>query len=93
MQDQRIITTTGIKCVGNTVVLHNVPYSPPYEITAIGDPTDLRSALDRSDYIDGYRPWPTPTASATRCRPPTGSTMPGYQGTLELRYARPLTAS
>ena len=37
LQKQRVISTTGIKCVGNTVVLHGVPYAPPYEITAIGD--------------------------------------------------------
>ncbi len=37
LQEQRVISTTGIKCVGNTVVLHGVPYAPPYEITAIGD--------------------------------------------------------
>ena len=37
IQGQRVIATTGIKCVGNTVVLHGVPYSPPYRITAIGD--------------------------------------------------------
>ena len=30
IQGQRVISTTGIKCVGNTVVLHGVPYSPPY---------------------------------------------------------------
>ncbi|HEU5045681.1 MAG TPA: DUF881 domain-containing protein, partial [Nocardioidaceae bacterium] len=29
IQGQRVIATTGIKCVGNTVVLHDVPYSPP----------------------------------------------------------------
>ena len=27
VQDQRIISTTGIKCVGATVILHGVPYS------------------------------------------------------------------
>ena len=37
LQNQRVVSTTGIKCVGNTVVLHGVPYAPPYEITAIGD--------------------------------------------------------
>ena len=37
IQDQRVVSTTGIKCVGNTVVLHGVPYAPPYVITAIGD--------------------------------------------------------
>ena len=37
LQGQRLISTTGIKCVGNTVVLDGVPYSPPYVIEAIGE--------------------------------------------------------
>ena len=45
IQDQRVVSTTGIKCVGNTVVLHGVPYAPPYVITAIGDQEQLRAAL------------------------------------------------
>ena len=30
IQDQRVVSTTGVKCVGNVVILHGVPYSPPY---------------------------------------------------------------
>ena len=44
IQDQRVISTTAVKCVGNTV-LHGIPYSPPYVITAIGDQARLRAAL------------------------------------------------
>ena len=55
LQKQRVISTTGIKCVGNTVVLHGVPYAPPYEITAIGDLDALQTGLDSSDYIAGYK--------------------------------------
>lgn len=54
VQDQRIISTTGIRCVGNTVVLHGVPYSPPYRISAIGNPAALEASLNASDYITEY---------------------------------------
>ena len=66
IQGQRVMATTGIKCVGNTVVLHGVPYSPPYRIAAVGDPADLLAALAASDYIDAYLHVSTRTASATR---------------------------
>ena len=46
LQGQRLISTTGIKCVGNTVVLDGVPYSPPYVIEAIGDTSSMN---DRSE--------------------------------------------
>jgi uncharacterized protein YlxW (UPF0749 family) len=53
IKDVRIISTTAIKCVGNTVILHGVPYSPPYTIKAIGDIGDLQASLDSNDYIRG----------------------------------------
>lgn len=48
LQGQRLISTTGIKCVGNTVVLDGVPYSPPYIIEAIGDTTGMDTSLQTS---------------------------------------------
>lgn len=61
IQGQRVIATTGIKCVGNSVVLHGVPYAPPYVIEAIG-PTeamedslaDSRSVQIYLQYVDAY---------------------------------------
>jgi uncharacterized protein YlxW (UPF0749 family) len=55
VQDQRVVSTTGIKCVGNTVVLHGVTYSPPYRIAAIGSIPSLQASLDASDYVSAYR--------------------------------------
>ncbi|MCW2769544.1 MAG: hypothetical protein JWR27_977 [Aeromicrobium sp.] len=62
LQGQRLISTSGITCVGNTVVLDGVPYAPPYVIEAIGDRTRMRSAIDSSfetatyaDYVDAYQ--------------------------------------
>ncbi|HOA28248.1 MAG TPA: DUF881 domain-containing protein, partial [Arachnia sp.] len=51
IQGQRVISTTGIKCVGNTVVLHGVPYAPPYVIEAIGDADSLLAAINDSPSI------------------------------------------
>lgn len=54
IQKQRVISTTGIKCVGPTVVLQGLPYAPPYVLSAIGDPAELLAALDASPYIADY---------------------------------------
>lgn len=48
LQGQRLISTTGIKCVGSTVVLDGVPYSPPYVIEAIGNAAVMRNVIDTS---------------------------------------------
>lgn len=88
LQDQRVISTTGIKCVGNTVVLHGVPYAPPYVITAVGDTSDLLRALDRSDYIDGYRTYTEAYDLGYDVTTEASATLPAYDGGTELRYAR-----
>ncbi|HMR49927.1 MAG TPA: DUF881 domain-containing protein [Arachnia sp.] len=55
IQGQRVIATTGIKCVGNTIVLHGVPYAPPYVIVAIGSHDAMEHALDASQALQTYR--------------------------------------
>ena len=42
---QRLITTGAVRCVGNTLLLYGRTYSPPFRITAVGDPTRLRASL------------------------------------------------
>ena len=53
VQGQRVVTTTGIKCEGNTVQLQGVPYSQPYVISAVGDQTALLDAIDSDRYLAG----------------------------------------
>ena len=54
LQGQRLTTTVGIKCVGNTVVLAGVPYAPPYVIEAIGNQSLMASALAESPEVQIY---------------------------------------
>lgn len=89
LQKQRVISTTGIKCVGNTVVLHGVPYAPPYEITAIGNLDSLQASLDSSDYIAGYLTYVVSHNLGYRVRPSADITIAAYDGTSDLRYAEP----
>ena len=90
IQGQRVTSLTGIKCVGNTVVLRGVPYAPPYVVTAIGDPRRLEAALATSpevavyqDYVQAYRlGWKQQTLGNV--------VMPGYAGSLDVSYASPV---
>ena len=89
---QRIITTTGIKCEGNAVTLHGVPYPQPYVIEAVGDPLALRAAIDADDYVAGYR------YDASQPDISVGWDLevddhlvaPAYDGVLRIDYAEPL---
>ncbi|MFV0452648.1 MAG: DUF881 domain-containing protein [Propioniciclava sp.] len=88
IQGQRVSSRTGIKCVGNTVVLHNVPYAPPYVITAVGDRQRMRRALDDSDYLDLYREYVRAYRLGYAVEAAGEVTLPGYEGPAEVRYAR-----
>jgi uncharacterized protein YlxW (UPF0749 family) len=51
INDQRIVETTAIRCVGPVVHVNNVPLSSPYIIRAIGDPQTLGGALQIKDGV------------------------------------------
>lgn len=52
---QRVLATTAIRCVGNTLLLHGRVYSPPYVVHAVGDQPALRDALDRDPVVERFR--------------------------------------
>jgi uncharacterized protein YlxW (UPF0749 family) len=61
LMGKRVISTSAVKCVGNTLLLHGKVYSPPFKIQAVGDITNLTSSLRTDpnvtilqDYVDLY---------------------------------------
>ena len=80
IQGQRVISTTGIKCVGNTVILHGIPYSPPYGITAVGDPAAMVAALDDSGYVDVYLEYVADLRARLGRHPARRVELPAYEG-------------
>lgn len=91
IQGQRVVSTTGIKCVGNTVVLHGVPYAPPYRITAIGDPDRLRDAVERDPRVGIYREYVSTYGLGYDTRTETSVQMPAFSGSTDLTAARPVS--
>lgn len=52
INDQRLITNSDIRCVGNVVLVNTVRIAPPFEISAIGHPTLLEKyILNSSEYL------------------------------------------
>ena len=90
IQGQRLISTTGVKCVGNTVVLHGVPYAPPYAISAIGDPLLLHEALASSEPIQIYKQYVGAYGLGYREQDVPKAAFPAYEGALDLPSSRPL---
>jgi uncharacterized protein YlxW (UPF0749 family) len=91
IQGQRVVATTGIKCVGNTVVLHGVPYSPPYRISAIGPIQTMLSTVTASPYIQFYLDVVERSGLGWDVDVDAVLHLPGYDGATDLEYARPAT--
>ena len=51
----RVISTSAVRCVGNTLLLHGRVYSPPFILTAIGDPVRLSGSLAASEGVRQFR--------------------------------------
>lgn len=93
LMDQRVISTSAVRCVGNVLILQGRVYSPPYVIRAIGNTQHMRDALDRSPALRIYRQYVDVLGLGYQVSTQGSMTMPGYDGGLDLRYATAAAAS
>jgi len=88
LQDQRVISTSAVRCVGNTLILQGRVYSPPYVIKAIGDRSAMRTALDQSDPVTIYRQYAKLLGLGYDVKSMDKVTFPAYAGSLSLLNAK-----
>lgn len=82
----RVLSTSAVRCVGNTLLLHGRVYSPPFKITAIGDPAALHRALAASEGVQAFRDAVAHYQLGYR-EVETNVTVPAYDGSSALRSA------
>jgi uncharacterized protein YlxW (UPF0749 family) len=87
LMDQRLINTSAVRCVGNTLLLQGRVYSPPYVITAVGDPTRLRAALTSAPAVQTYLEYVNAYGLGYDVQTRDRVTLPGYNGTLDVSHA------
>ncbi|MGV9557178.1 DUF881 domain-containing protein [Streptomyces sp. NPDC003401] len=90
VMDQRLISTSAVRCVGNTLILQGRVYSPPYKIQAVGDPEKLQQALANSQAIQNYMVYVNVYGLGWNVTEDGTVTLPGYSGTVDLHYAKPV---
>ncbi|WP_206515736.1 DUF881 domain-containing protein [Streptomyces sp. S063] len=90
VMDQRLISTSAVRCVGNTLILQGRVYSPPYKVTAVGDPGKLKRALDGSTAIQNYLLYVKAYGLGWKVDEDEAVTLPGYSGTVDLHHAQPV---
>ncbi|MEV8586837.1 DUF881 domain-containing protein [Streptomyces sp. NPDC051180] len=91
VMDQRLISTSAVRCVGNTLILQGRVYSPPYKITAVGDRGKLNKALAESPAIQNYQLYVKAYGLGWKVDDHRRVTLPGYSGTVDLHYAKPVS--
>lgn len=88
LMDQRVISTSAVRCVGNTLILQGRVYSPPYVISAIGNRAELKAALERSPSVAIYRQWVDEVGVGYDVKTNSQQTFPAYAGSINLERAR-----
>ncbi|OLE27379.1 MAG: hypothetical protein AUG44_10385 [Actinobacteria bacterium 13_1_20CM_3_71_11] len=83
----RVISTSAVRCVGNTLLLNGRVYSPPFVITAIGDPDRMRAALDQAPGVRAFQEAATAFGLDYQVKPEGDVTVPAYDGSTSLQYA------
>lgn len=87
VMDQRLLATSAVRCVGNTLILHGVVYSPPYTIVAVGDPQRMRAALRKAEGVRIYRQYVRVYGLGYEVTTLSRVRIPAYSGLPEFDYA------
>jgi uncharacterized protein YlxW (UPF0749 family) len=87
---QRVIATSAVRCVGNTLLLNGDVYSPPFVVAAIGPSRTMSTALNASPGVRLFQQAASYYGLGYSVETTGDVQVPRYQGSLALRYARPL---
>ena len=91
VMDQRIVSTSAVRCVGNTLILQGRVYSPPFRVAAVGDTAALGQALDEDPQVALYREYVDLYGLGYVVQPEDRLTVPAFTGPLLPSYARTTT--
>src|SRR3954470_7815697 len=87
IMDQRLIATSAVRCVGNTLLLQGRTYSPPFVVTAIGDAAAIRTQLGLSPQVAVFQQAVDDFGLTFSVRERSEVTVPAYDGVPDLQYA------
>ncbi len=88
LQGERVTATSAFRCAGNILLLHGRVFSPPYAVSAIGDPKRLTAALNRSPQVTRYKEWVDAVNLGWDVKKSSDLLIGPYEGLVQLKYAR-----
>lgn len=91
LMDQRVIATSAVRCVGNTLILKGRVYSPPFVIRAIGNVAEMSARLDADRTVQIYREYVARLGLGYDVRTERKTTFPAYSGSITPQFAKALS--
>jgi uncharacterized protein YlxW (UPF0749 family) len=85
---QRIIPTSAVRCVGNTLLLNGRVFSPPFRVAAVGAPGTMQTALDKSPGVAVVRQAAGFYGLGYTVSQRERLDLPAYAGAVGLSYAK-----
>jgi uncharacterized protein YlxW (UPF0749 family) len=85
---QRLVSTSAVRCVGNTVILQGRVYSPPFVIAAVGDIRTLEQALRTDQTVGYFREWAAEVGMGYTQTTSPRLVLPPYTGPISPQYAQ-----
>lgn len=85
---QRLVSTSAVLCVGNTLLLNGTVHSPPYVVSAIGA---TRDRFDSDRLVKRLRQASAQFGVRVEIERVSELTVPAYQGATKMTYARPVS--
>jgi len=86
---QRVIPTSAVRCVGNTLLLNGEVYSPPFRVAAIGPSATMQKKLSSSPGVKLFRDAAGYYGLGYTVDTQDDIHVPAYRSPLGLSYARP----
>ena len=90
IQDQRVISTSAVRCVGNTLILQGRVYAPPYRISAIGDTDRMQRGLEADPTVNVYRQYVDAVGLGWSVKTQGAAEFPAYSGSVDFQFASPI---
>lgn len=87
LMGERVTMTSAFRCTGNVLLLHGRVFSPPFVVSAIGNPQTMEAAVMASEGVQtflGYASW---LGLGFNLAPEADLTFPAYHGGHSLTFA------
>ena len=85
---QRVVATSAVRCVGNTLLLNGEVFSPPFRVAAIGPYRTMTAALDSSNGVHEFEQAAGYYGLGYTVESVGNVQIPAYTGSIGLRYAK-----